>query len=89
MISEIKTDASFPISQFLLNVYSTPFRLDRTVSGGGMLLYVREDIPSERLIVEENPIEAFFMEINLRNMKKLLIGCSCDPKNFFIRLTQH
>ena len=29
MISETKIDASFPIGQFLLNGYRTPFRLDR------------------------------------------------------------
>ena len=44
MISETKIDASFPIGQFLLNGYSTPFRLDRNADGGGILLYVREDI---------------------------------------------
>ena len=37
MISESKTDASFPIGQFLLNGYSTPFRLDRNAQGGGIL----------------------------------------------------
>ena len=47
MISKTKTDASFPIGQFFLNGYSTPFRLDRNAYGGGILLYVREDIPSK------------------------------------------
>ena len=59
MISETKIDASFPIGQFLLNGYSTPFRLDRNAHGGGILLYVREDIPSKLLLVEENLIEGF------------------------------
>ena len=70
MISETKIDASFPIDQFLLNGYSTPFRLDRNVHGGGILLYVREDIPSKLFLVEENLIEDIFVEINLRNKKK-------------------
>ena len=70
MIPETKIDASFPIGQFLLNSYSTPFRLDRNAHGGGILLYVREDIPSKLLLVEENLIEGFFVEINLRNKKK-------------------
>ena len=68
MISETRIDASFPTGQFLLNGYSIPFRLDCNAHGGGILLYVREDIPSKRLLVEENPIEdLFFVEINLRN----------------------
>ena len=76
MISETKIDASFPIGQILLNSYSTPFRLDRNAHGGDILLYVREDIPSKLLLVEENPMEGFFVEINLRNKKKWLISFS-------------
>ena len=53
MISETKIDASFPIGHFLLNGYSTPFRLDRNAHGGGILLYIWEDIPSKLLLVEE------------------------------------
>ena len=69
MISETRKDVSFPIGQFLLNGYSTSFRQDRNAHGGGILLYVREDIPSKLLLVEENLIEGFFVEINLRNKK--------------------
>ena len=81
MISET-IDASFSIGQFLLNGYSTPFRLDRNAHGGGILLYVREDIPSKLLLVEKNLIEnlVFFMEINFRNKKKWLLSCSYNPK---------
>ena len=65
MISETKIDANFPIGQYLLNGYSTPFRLDRNAHRGGILLYVREDIPSKLLLLEENPIEGFFVENKL------------------------
>ena len=44
--------------------------------GGGILLYAWEDIPSKLLLVEENPIEGFSVEINLRNKKKWLISYS-------------
>ena len=73
MISETKIDASFLIGQFLLNGYRTPFRLDRNAHGGGILLYVREDLPLKLLLVEENLIEGFFVEINLRNKKKVAV----------------
>ena len=59
MICETKIDASFPIGQFLLSGYSTSFRLDRNAHGGGILLYVREDIPSKLLLVEETLIKSF------------------------------
>ena len=45
MISETKIDSSFPISQFTMTVYSIPFRLDPTSHAGGILVFVREDIP--------------------------------------------
>ena len=80
MISETKIDASFPTGQFLWNGYSTSFRLDCNAHGGGILLYVREDIPSKLLLLAENHIEGFFVEINLRNKKKWLISCSYNPK---------
>ena len=80
MISETKIDASFLTGQYLLNGYSTLFWLDRNAHGGGILLYVREDIPSKLLLVEENPIEGFFVEINLRNKKNWMISCSYNPK---------
>ena len=46
LISEIKIDESFPSAQFLLDGFSRPYRLDRCANGGGILLYVRDDISS-------------------------------------------
>ena len=70
MTSETKLDKSFPIGQFLKRGFSTPFRLDRCCHGGGILLYIREDIPSKLLSTEENGIKGFNIEISLRNTKK-------------------
>ena len=87
MISETKIGASFPIGLFLLNGYSTPLRLDRNAHGGGVLLNVREDIPSKLLLVEENLMEGFFVEINLQNKKKWLLNCSYNPKKLLYQTT--
>ena len=46
MVSETKTDMSFPTSQFIIQGFPAPFRLDRAHTGGGILVYVRDDIPS-------------------------------------------
>ena len=46
MISEKKLDESFPVGQFLIDGYNLPFGFDRNGNGGGILLYIREDIPS-------------------------------------------
>ena len=50
MISETKIDESFPKGNFLIEGFSTPYRLDRDSKGGGIMLYVRADIPSNLFI---------------------------------------
>ena len=49
MVSKTKMDETFSESQFLIMGFSTPYRLDRTGTGGGILLYIRQDIPSKYL----------------------------------------
>ena len=65
MISETKLDPSFPNDQFHIHGFSELYRFDRNGNGGGILLYIREDIPS-KLILTKMTIEGFFVEINLR-----------------------
>ena len=72
VVSETKLDNSFPVSQFLMDGYSPPFRLDHDNNGGGIMLFVREDIPCKLLSVENHPMEGFYVEINLRKTKWLL-----------------
>ena len=38
MITETKLDESFPIGQFFISGFSSPFRLNRDRNGGGVLL---------------------------------------------------
>ena len=79
MISETKLDETFPAAQFYLQGFCDPYRFDRNRNGGGIMLYIREDIPS-RLIEKKlrNNSEYFFVEINLRK-KKWLLCCSYNP----------
>ena len=68
MVSETKIDDTFPLAQFCLEAYSTPYRLDRTCKGGRLLLYVRDNIPSTQIklkFIENKAFEGFFVEINL------------------------
>ena len=66
MISETKIDDTFPDSQFLIEGFSVPYRLDRTAKRGGIFLYIREDIPSKRIkkVTFDESFEGFFIEIN-------------------------
>ena len=77
LISETKIDSSFPTAQFLINGFTT-YRRDRNRNGGGILLYIREDIPLHTADV----IEGFYIEINIRK-KKWLRGCSYNPHKPF------
>ena len=51
MISETKLDDSFPEAQFHIEGFRAPFRLDRNKYGGGILLYVRNNINAILLTV--------------------------------------
>ena len=59
MISEAKLDNSFPEGQFLISGYSSLYRFDRNCRGGGIMLYVREDMPSKLLSVKISLLKAF------------------------------
>ena len=75
-IQETKLDSSFPTQQFSLDGFSAPYRLDRNREGGGILIYVREDIPSKQLSKHTftKSVEGLFIEINLRKTKLLFFG---------------
>ena len=64
LISETKIDASFPNAQFYITGY-TIYRRDRNSNGGGLLLYVKDDIPSTMLNIDISH-EALYIEINVR-----------------------
>ena len=84
MVSKTKIDDSLPVGNFVIDGFSTPYRLDRGSNGGGIMLYVREDIPFNLLVTDEkNHIESFYVELNLRN-EKWLISCSYNPNKSLI-----
>ena len=86
MISETKLDNSFPNGEFIIPGYTEPYRMDRNSHGGGILLYIRSNIPSKEIPNSRlsSPSEGFFVEINLRK-KKWLISCSYIPNKSLIQ----
>ena len=82
MISDTKTDDSFPTMQFHIEGYCI-FRLNRNEYGGGIWVYVREDILSKLIPMKNCSIEASFTELNLRR-KKWLLCCIYNPHRNFI-----
>ena len=73
LISETKLNDSFPLTQFKIEGFTTPYRYNRNDKGGGHLLYIMEDI-SLRLLQCKSQcnIENLSVEINLKKRKWFL-----------------
>ena len=83
-MSETKLDESFPVSQFLIPGFENPIGLDRSPSGGGIMLYIREGIPFKLLKSSglSANTEAFFVEVKIK--KIWLLCCSYNPHKALI-----
>ena len=81
IITKTKLDDSFPIDQFITSGCSKPYRLDRNRNGGGIIIYIREDIPSKQINLLKLPddIENIFIVVNLYKTKWLMCGCYHPP----------
>ena len=76
MISEKRLGLTFSSNQFTIEGYVAPIRFDRNGRGGGIILYIREDILARFLKTSlPKDFEGFFVELNLRK-KKILMCCS-------------
>ena len=83
LVSETKIGISFLSGQFIIPGFAPPYRFDRNSKGGGLLLYLREDIPSKIIFVFKLPIEGFLIEVNVCR-KKWLLGCFYNPHKTYI-----
>ena len=81
VLTETKLDETFPSSQFNIEGYSVPYRLDRNKNGGGVLIYIKENIGSKILKKHmiESDIEVLLIEVNFRKSKWLLVGTYHPP----------
>ena len=64
-----------------MDVFSLPLRLGRNCNSGGVMIFVREDIPSKILTKHNFPSdgEGLFVELNFRKSKWLLCGTYHPP----------
>ena len=69
LISETKLDESFPEGQFKIPGFTSPFRRNRNKFGGGIMVFIREDIPSKVISKETLSIEGMFIELNFCKKK--------------------
>ena len=81
-VAESKLDSSFPSSQFEVNGYKTPYRLDITDTSGGLLVFIKKGLPSLRLKSFKLPkdIQVIAIELTLYKSKWLLISIYRPPR---------
>ena len=53
----MKLDKTFPLGQFKIDSFNSPFRRGRNIERGGIMLLVRKDIPTKLLAIEKSPRE--------------------------------
>ena len=81
MISETKLDNTFPYALYRLKDFSNPYRLDRNCHGGGILVYVGDNIPSNLVKLDQNfdNLAGFFIELKLSKKNKWLLSYFYNP----------
>ena len=81
VIGETKLDSSFVTNQFLQEGFNTPFRRDCSKYSGGLMVYVRDNIPSRYIskFTIPNDIQILPFELNLRKRKWLVLSLYKPP----------
>lgn len=82
-IAETKLDDSFPTQQFLMSGFKRPFRLDNTDKSGGLLVYIKSDLPARPLnrFEIDKSYEILCIEINLHSKRWFLLSFYRNPKS--------
>ena len=80
IIFETKIEMPFLTSQFVIQGFAASFRLEKINTGKGILVFVRNDIPSKLLNISyvSSNTGCLVIEVNLRKTKCTVI-CSYNP----------
>ena len=87
MIISETTDEGFPVYQFKIGGFNTPFRVDMDQKGGGIMLYFREDLPAKLLSIDRTN-ESCFVDLNLKCTRSsrsevFLVSCSENVQQIY------
>ena len=69
VIQESKCDSSFVIVNFLIDEISTPYPSGRDSESVKITLFIRKDIPSNRVAIKDKPMEELYGELKFLNGK--------------------
>ena len=69
-------------NQFEIHGFSQPFRLDKNITSGGVMIFIRDSILATQLndFVVHRDLEGIFVELNFKGKKWLLFGTYRNPK---------
>ena len=81
VISETKIDDTFPHFVYNIKDFSNPCRLKRNSHGGGILVQVKDNIPSDLVKLDQKfeNFDGFFTELELSKRNKWLLSYSYNP----------
>ena len=74
----------------MIDGYSEPIRLDRNCYGGGLIFFIRDDLPC-KVLPHSLPkdVEGIFIELTLRKTKSLLMGGYNPQRNIISYFLSH
>ncbi len=91
VVSETKIDESSTTTQFTIDGFSRPFRLDRDKLGGGLIIYVKEHLLCVEIPLENKPkdFECVFLDLRVRQKRFLMVGGYNPDKQWISRFLGH
>ena len=91
VITQTKIDDTFPLGQFYVEGFTMPYRLDRNCNGGGVIVYVRDGIPS--IILKKHKLpqdgEGKFVELNFEKSNGCFLGSTIPPLKMTSAILKH
>ena len=91
VITETKLDDAFLLGQFYVEGFTMPYRLDRNCNGGGVIVYVRDGIPS--IILKKHKLpqdgEGKFVELNFEKSNGCFLGSTIPPLKMTSAILKH
>ena len=80
--TETKLDDNYPDSQFYIDGFSKPYKMNRNRYGGGVLIYIYQRSILSKELYKHNfttDIEGMFIKINFKKTKGLLFDTKHPP----------
>ena len=81
MTSETKLDDTFPHASYHLNNFSNPYRLERNYHCDGVLVFIRDNISSNLVKLDQKfaSIESLLIKLELSKKNKWYLSYSYNP----------